>query len=398
MRFLDIALKDLKEILRDKKSVIFFLAMPLVFTIFMGMALKGPSTPADSRLPMGWINNDSGSIPNNLKESILSSGSIRLVEMGPDQEVEANTQVTGGQLAAALVIPSGFSQDVLAGRNPQMILIVDPVSITGQSVLELVRVPVTRLMSSVEIARMHPENNSQEILARFTLAEQLWKESASSGPRIVIEKAQGAVKKGIDLSANPYNQSSPGMLVMFAIFGLNSAAAIIVQERKNRTLERMITTSLSRAEIVAGHLLAMFALVFVQQVVLILFGQFALHVDYFRQPLGSLLQMIALALWIASLGLLIGVLAKKEEQVVLYSMAGMFIFSALGGAWFPLDGAGKLFTSIGRLTPSAWAMTGFQNILVRGLSSASIWLPFGVQVFYAVLFFTAGVWLFRKQA
>jgi hypothetical protein len=51
--------------------------------------------------------------------------------------------------------------------------------------------------------------------------------------------------------------------------------------------------------------------------------------------------MLVLALWTASLGLLIGALARKEDQVILFCLIIMMVFSALGGAWCPLEVAGK---------------------------------------------------------
>jgi ABC-2 type transport system permease protein len=95
-------------------------------------------------------------------------------------------------------------------------------------------------------------------------------------------------------------------------------------------------------------------------------------------------------------GLLIGVLAKGEEQVTLFSLIAMFIFSALGGTWFPLEGAGSAFATVGRLMPSAWAMNGFQNILIRGLPLGSVALPAGILLAYALAFFGVAVWRFRR--
>lgn len=76
-------------------------------------------------------------------------------------------------------------------------------------------------------------------------------------------------------------------------------------------------------------------------------------------------------------------------------MAAMFAFSALGGAWFPLDGAGATFAAIGRLMPSAWAMIGLQNLIVRGLDLSSVWQPVAILLAYAAAFFGVAVWRFR---
>jgi ABC-2 type transport system permease protein len=96
------------------------------------------------------------------------------------------------------------------------------------------------------------------------------------------------------------------------------------------------------------------------------------------------------------MGLLVGVLAKSDDQVVLYSMLAMFLFSALGGAWFPLEVSGGVFAALGRVMPSTWAMTGLQNILIRGLGIESLWLPMLVLLAYAAAFFALSMWQFKK--
>ena len=107
--------------------------------------------------------------------------------------------------------------------------------------------------------------------------------------------------------------------------------------------------------------------------------------------------MVALSLAIAGIGLFIGVMAKGEQQVSLYSLITMFTLSGLGGAWFSLDGAGKAFSTIGHLTPTAWAMTGFQNILIRGSGTPSAWLPAVVLIAYALGFYILASWRLRKS-
>ena len=194
-----------------------------------------------------------------------------------------------------------------------------------------------------------------------------------------------------------FAQASPGTLVQFAIFGLVSSAMLVTLERKSRTLQRMLTTSTSRMQIAGGHLGAMFIVVLLQAALLLVMGQLAFHVDYLRQPLAVVLVTLTLALWVASLGLLIGVAAKGEEQVILFSLIAMFFFTALGGAWFSLESTGAAFSAIGHLLPSAWAMTGYQNIIVRGLGVGSVLLPCAIQLGYAGLFFMLAVWRFSHE-
>jgi len=213
-----------------------------------------------------------------------------------------------------------------------------------------------------------------------------------------VRVEQAAVEESSDWTGgNPYNQSSPGILVQFAIFGMITSVQILVQEKKSRTLQRLITTNMKPWEVVAGHMLAMFAITFLGTAILIVFGQWVLKVNYLREPLGVLLISVALGLWVASMGLLIGVIAKEEQQVIMYSMIAMFLFSALGGTWFPLESTGGAFAAIGKAMPSAWAMNGYQNILIRGLGLESVWMSTLMLLVYAFGFFLLGVWRFRKM-
>jgi ABC-2 type transport system permease protein len=251
-------------------------------------------------------------------------------------------------------------------------------------------------MSAVETAQISADvqSNPAEFSPSLDLAWSKWDENS----RLELVRTEQAVaQKSADWTGgNPYNQASPGILVQFAIFGLVTSAQILVNERKTRTLQRLMTTAMKPWEIVAGHLLAMFALTFLQTAMLVIFGQLVLGVNYLREPLGTLLISIALGLWVAAMGLLIGMLAKADDQVVLFSLIAMFLFSALGGTWFPLESAGGAYAAIGRLMPSAWAMNGLQNILIRGLDTSSAWLPTGILLAYAFGFFLLAVWRFRK--
>jgi ABC-2 type transport system permease protein len=190
---------------------------------------------------------------------------------------------------------------------------------------------------------------------------------------------------------------SPAIMVQFAMAGLIGSAEIVVLERRSRALRRMLTTAISRAEIILGHCLAMFVTILLQFVILIAFGQLVLGVDYLRAPLATLLMMATTALWAASLGMLIGALAKTDEQVVIFSLIPMFVLSGMGGAWVPLEVTGKTFQTIGHLLPTAWAIDGFENIVIRGLGLGSVLLPAGILLAYAALFFALAVWRFRFE-
>ncbi len=402
MRLLDITLKDITHILREKQSLLFLVAMPILFTFFMGFAYQSgedSATPADERLALGWVNNDpDGLLAQQLFEMLARSETVKLVELAPEDVDEA---IQDGRAAGVLVVPADFSRLAVTGSLSQLALVADPGALQAQTLFQALRGPVTQLMSAAEIARQSAEmlgkpGDASEFSQAFTAAVQAWSESESAS---FVRMEMAALESEPSwFGNNPYNQASPGILLQFAIMGLVTCGQILVQERKTRTLQRMMTTSLRPWQIIAGHALAMFILVFGQVMLLVIFGQLALGVDYARAPLGTLLVSIGLALWVSAMGLLISGLAKDDSQVVLFSLLAMFFFSALGGTWFPLEAAGGAFAVIGKLLPSAWAMTGYQNILIRGLGSSSAWLPTLVLLAYALGFFALAVWRLRQRS
>jgi len=402
MRFLDIALKDLMQVVRDKKSLFFLVLMPIAFTLLLGLAFR--SSEEDPRLPVGWVDRDpGGALSAQLRDRVAASEAVSLVPLdGDDARIEE--QVRDEKLVAAVIVPEGFSSRALAGEPLPLTMIV-PNTMAGQTATTALQAAAKRLLGAVQAAQLsvevlaarHPFADQairQAVLeASLAQATSAWEQPALT---VVLEPATGAqVAKG--RTPGGFQQSSPGMIVQFAIFSLITSSMVLVLERKEGNLRRMLTAPIHRAASMAGHLLAMFAVVFLQSLLLVAFGQFAFGVDYLREPLGTLVIVVALGLWVTSLGLLIGALARGEEQVVIFSLISMFLFAALGGAWFPLEIAGDAFSRIGHVMPTAWAMDGLQHIVVRGQGLGSTLLPAGILLAYTAAFFALAVWRFRFE-
>jgi ABC-2 type transport system permease protein len=390
-RIFDITLKDLTQILRDRKTFMFLLIMPILFTIFFGLAFNGNSKgPKDSRLPVGYLDLDQGIYSQPLKDMLTGSSVIRLDENPTRSETDLNQLVADEDLAAALIIPAGYSQSIQDGTPARLTFIVDPSSLTASTIQDEVLAATSRVISAFRTAQVVSKTDSS-FTAIFEQALAAWQDP----PVQVLNNASTAiqVKDNVTLSAT---HTSPGMMLQFAIAGLITAATIIVSERKTRSLQRLLTTATSRVHILLGHYLAIFTLIFGQFILLIAFGQLFLHVDYLRIPQATLLVAVASAACISAMGLLIGVFAKSEEQTVILVMIPMFVLSGLGGAWMPLEYTGAAFQSIGHLSPVAWAMDGFKNIIARGLDFNSVLLPVAALAGYALFFFILAAWRFQR--
>jgi ABC-2 type transport system permease protein len=397
-RIFDITAKDITQIMRDRMTFLFLLIMPVAFTLLFSLAFggSGSSSPSDPRLPVGYLDLDRDALSTELKGFLTASEVIRLDESAGTTLAELEKLTGEHKLAAAIVIPAGYNTAARAGNPAQLTVVVDPSNSAGQMAQAEAQVAANRLMSALEIAKIAQQAGGSFETA-LASALTAWKNPpvglnshSSASAELQTEEKQNA--GGMSAA-----HTAPGMMLQFGIAGLLTAAQMLVAERKSRCMQRLLTTSVARYEILTGHFLAIFSVIFGQFIILIAFGQIALGLDYLRQPLATLIMTLCSALFIAGLGLLIGALAKTDEQAILFAMVPMFVFAGLGGAWVPLEVTGETFRAIGHLTPVAWAMDGFTNILVRKLDLSSIWLPATALLGYAALFCGAAICKFSKE-
>ncbi|MGD0175003.1 MAG: ABC transporter permease [Anaerolineales bacterium] len=392
IRILDIAQKDLLQILRDRKTLMFLLIMPIAFTLFFSIAFGGAGqSNSDARLPVGFLDQDQSALSGELGKVLAGSTVIRLDQNAQRVPADLDKLVADEKQAAAMIIPAGYGQSILDGTPLKLIVITDPSKPTTSTVENEILIASQRLTSAARIAQIAAQTTQDPTAFVSALADAL---AAWQNPPIRLDQTASVAVKVQSTNAMSAAHSSPGMMLQFAIAGLITAATVIVAERKSRSLQRLLTTATSRVHILVGHYLAMFALIFSQFVVLMLFGKLFLGVDYLRLPAATLLVAAAAAACISALGLLIGVFSKSEEQTIVLVMIPMFVLSGLGGAWMPLEYTGAAFQTIGHASPIAWAMDGFQNIVIRGLGFNSVLIPAAVLMGYALLFFALAVWRF----
>lgn len=401
MRILNLIQKDLLQVFKDKKSFLFLLLMPLAFTLFMGF-ITAPGENGDSRIKLGLLNQDpDGELTPYLNTLMSTSDVMSVTELSASDANQLEHWIDNETYAAVLIIPPDFSAKTMRGEDPQLELLMDSATSSGQLALNAIHAALGKWMGSIKagiivtdalVVKQAVSNGTANILEGIRLAMEAWQSPPLSLNVNPINS--GGLSSKVPTG---FDQTSPGMIIQFAVLGLINSAMILVLERKNRCLQRMLTTPINRAGIITGHMLAMSLITFLQVLILVLAGQFIFKVNYFNSPLATLLMVLALAFWTGCLGLLIGAVAKQEEQVILFSLIAMFLFTALGGAWFPLEGSSDTFYTIGHFTPLAWAMDGFQNIILRGGGVESVLLPVGVLCLFAALFFVVAIWRFTFE-
>ena len=390
IRMIDIALKDLTQLVRDRKIFMFLLVMPIVFTFLFGYAFGGfGGTQGENRLPVGLLDQDQSWVSRELLGLLDASQVIRLQYGGSEAELSA--LVADEKLAAALIIPPGYGHELAHGRRMRLILIGDTGLPAGRSVESETLAALLRLDSALRTAILVEDVSGGQAAFDYSFEKAL---AAWDDPPIRVERLASGAPEHVSEASEMLAHTSPGMMLQFSIASLLTSAQILVSERKSRSLQRLLTTDTPILAALLGHWLAIFGLIFGQFLVLLSFGQLVLKVNYLSSPLAVLLVAFSAALCISMLGLLIGSLAQTEEQAVIFSLVPMFVLAGLGGAWVPLEVTGGVFRVVGHLSPVAWAMDGFKNITIRGLGIELVLLPAAALGIYAALFLGLALWKF----
>jgi ABC-2 type transport system permease protein len=411
MRILALAGKDIKQLFQSKQTAFFLLLMPVMFTLMFGFMFGGFSAGSeeDPRLPVGVLDLDQTTLSETLIELVDASAVIRPVVDEEVEEQELRALVDKGDLAGAVIIPAGFGNELTVGELPTMVLVADENSLSANITVEnAVMTAYNRLYSAALSAGLSQQSylesssfDSQEeqqvfFAAAIDLALDAWQ-----SPPVAVKntqvRAESTEEEEDAFGENAFSHSSPGMMAQFAIAGLIGAAEMLVSERRSRTMSRMLTTRISRTEVLFGHFLAIFTMIFLQLLVLVIFGQLFLKLNYFGQSLATLGLITATSMVAGALGLLIGALAKTSDQAVIFSLVPMFIFAGLGGAWVPLEFTNAVVQTISKFTPVAWTMQGFKDILLRGAHFADLVPALLALGGFTVVFFGLAVWRFRFE-
>jgi ABC-2 type transport system permease protein len=395
---LAIVQKDLLQLLRDWKSAFFLVVMPIVFTLMFGFAFSGIGEGGEEALPVAFFAGDDSAIADALRTELADAPLLALEEV--ETAGDAENGVADGDYAAGVVVPAA---EAGAPATPTVFVLAG--SSGGTAARVEIDAALRRVYSALDTAaratalraeRLPFENEAE----RTHFYDETLAAARASWAQPPVELAIspiGTTEAQLEAESNSYAHSSPAMMAQFAIAGLMGAAEVMVLERKNRALHRLLTTAVRRGEILLGHFLAVFLMILLQLFLLMVFGQLILGLPYFDKPGATALLAAATALFAASLGLLIGTMARTEEQTIIFSLIPMFVLAALGGAWLPLELMPVDFQRFAIWTPLARVVEGFKDILVRGLGVEAILPAIGVLAAYAVLCLILVVMSFRSE-
>ena len=239
-------------------------------------------------------------------------------------------------------------------------------------------------------AGVNQNNYFDTSIARAIMAWQQPPVAVTVQQETLLETAANQIPSGL-------NQSSPGMMVMFAMFTMLGGAITLIQERQDGTLRRLLVMPISKLSVLAGKLSGVFITGLIQIITLIVAGALLFSVPWGQSPIALVLLILAFAFAITSLGMMMAAITRTMAQANSLNTVIVLVMASLGGAWWPLEIVPQWMQNIGRLFPTFWAMIGFHDIITRGLGVTAVLPEVAVLIVFGILFLTIGTWRFHYE-
>jgi ABC-2 type transport system permease protein len=203
-----------------------------------------------------------------------------------------------------------------------------------------------------------------------------------------------------------------GFFVYFFVFILTGIS--FLRERIGGTLERLLATPVSRAEIVLGYSLGFgfFATLQIALVLAFVIGRVStpalgpipelgigLGVQTIGNPLIAYLLVLVLGLGAVSLGIFISTFARTEFQILQFIPIVIVPQGLLGGFFWPIDQLPSLLQPVARILPVTYAIDGLRQVMIAGadLSSGQVLLDLGVLAAIAAVFVVLAAATIRRE-
>jgi ABC-2 type transport system permease protein len=407
-----IALKDLKIFTNDRMAAFFFIVFPLLFIVMFNFVMKGIGGE-DQRLELHLVTQEAaGGLSYQIigametrDESLLKPGEPKIVW---DRDYNAARQaVEDRKLAGYVAFPADFTPALMSGSGASLEVFADAGNVNARAALNglaggissqiganqvVIKASVALLIEGGVITPTDTVSIDKAVQKMMT---EYFSGAAGAGASYITFKTD---KVGEVEAENPANFVIPGYLVMWVFFAAAMAAESIVRERLNYTLERLLASSVKRESILGGIYTGTAIKGLIQIAIFWAVGILVFHVDMGLSPAAVFLLSILMVLMSAAFSLMLATLARTQRSAGALANITSLVLAPLGGCWWPLFLYPDWLQNIARVTPHAWATTGFNKIMVFGADFGAAVPSMLALLVFTVIFGLIAAWRFRTSA
>jgi ABC-2 type transport system permease protein len=364
-----VARKELRQIRRDRRTLLILLFVPVFFLLIYGYALN-----FDIRnVRLGLQDNDRSAASRELVSAFVNSGYFDLV--GEAVRPEAiDAMLDRDDARAVLVIPARFGADVASGRPTAVQFIVNGDNAnTATTVVGY----AAGLVNSLSL--------------RYELQARI---ASPTGPVLTVEPR---------VWYNPELRSTlflvPGLIAYIAMLtAVVSTALSIVREKEAGTMEQVRMSPIGPVPYVLGKTAPYFVVSLVSSMSIVVAA-----ILLFDMPMrGSWVALVAVvSLFLVgalAFGLLISSIAESQQVAFQVALLTSFLPTLmLSGFIFPISSMPTFLQVITRIVPARYFLVALRGIVLKGVGPADFLPDVMALVVYAVVILALASVRVRRQ-
>ena len=354
--------KEFRHILRDVRSLIMALVLPMFLMLLFGYALN---LDVD-RIPTLVYDGDQSSASRGLIEQFRGSRFFQIAGFVNGYD-EIEKAVDRNRILMALVIPRDYSRKVNAGDKVNVQILLDGSDSNTASIAlgyaeSVVNTYAGQLRSNgrnmkAGLSSSNPVDNRVRVLYNDTLESK--------------------------------NYVVPGLIaVILMIIAALLTSLTIAREWEMGTMEQLMSTPVRPSEIVFGKMLAFFAIGAVDTIASVLVGIFVFDVpfrgDIWFLVVTSCTFLVGAMFW----GILLSAVAKSQLLAFQMGILSSFLPSfMLSGFIYATENMPPVIQAITRLVPTRYFVTILKGIFLKGVGPAVLWGDLLFLVIFSIVVF-----------
>jgi ABC-2 type transport system permease protein len=371
-RTMAVARKEFLHILRDPRSLVMALALPILMILLFGYAL----TLDVDHIPA--IVYDSDRSPESRELISLFQGSRFFQILGTANDYRSiELQINRDACMLGIVIPKDYTRDLMLGRMPQLQLLFD-----GSD------------SNTASIALGYANGIVQPFAANLRSRAQ-----SRMGGSVAGNPIDPRLRVLYNSQLKSKNYIVPGLIALILmIIGALLTSLTLAREWEMGTMEQLLSTPLRPAEVALGKMSAYFVLGIVDMLLTIIVG-----VGIFQVPQrGSYIFLVATGCLFLIGALFWGILisALSRNQLVAYQVAMLTSFLPaflLSGFVFAIENMPIPVQGVTHLFPTRYFVTILKGVFLRGVGMEVLYFQVFLLAAYALLVFLAVVKILRQK-
>lgn len=363
-------IKEFLQMLRDPRMRVVVFGVPVIQMTIMAFALTTDVT--DIRTAVFDLDRSSAS--RRLLSDFTGGGYFRICAY-LDSEKEIADLLDRSGVRVVLRIPTGFANDIAAGRTAKVQLITDGTD-----------------ANSTAIALGY----ATSIINDFA-DEQMEQRSRTNGLFTKPVQVEAVTRAWFNANMESKYYYVPSLIAtMLYIFSLLLTSIGIVREKEIGTIEQVMVTPIRRLEFILGKTLPYMITGYISMTIMLLvaFVIFQVRVEGSL----SLLYLLTGIYLCGNMGiaLLVSASAVTQQQALLTSFLILMPSVMLSGFMFPVKNMPEVVQWFTFLNPMRWYLEILRGIVLKSVGMQDLWPAVAAQSTLTILFIAGAASRFRK--